>query len=816
MDLSSTSFSRSTLTKSAKARKAKNRLAGGPSLLDSRLTTSSKIKSPVTTTGSVGVNAGNIQILVNGVDFTPLPLSVDEHVNAVEDPSEDLPLSNNDALGQGSPTNESTAKQQTNPNPNPNPAESGKSGSTALDHKESTATNTAETADKKGLNLEEEVVFTLSESCTRTVFHVPGICVEAGTLDHKRVSSVNEAYEALQKDKETSDMFTTKFTQTWNEEVKHKEVSATVNATVESACQANSWEIYDMHKRLEALDMRLEQDEYSNSGHGNTHASSPNQSDRLPSTRVLQNIVKARLKQVDVIVDAHAKNPGCLFPVEEEKSSAANKATSSEKLESAVASSAVESQGGVEHEEVAEILKVAERSIQQNVYHDKFRSYRGIPASAASEEQDTANPEIRLDPLWAFQCEETRGHGVSSISWNSVNKDLVAVSYCTFEFCAQLEDSAGLILLWTLKNPEYPERVIRCQCGVSSVDFSSVHPNLLGAGMYDGTIAIYDLALESNAPAVDSSQAIAQHKDAVWQVKWVDRGEKGEVLVSMSTDGRVMEWSLKKGISSKEIMLMKRISVPPHLGGGAEGLISRTASGMCFDFSLDDPHTYFAGTEDGTIHKCSSSYNEQYLSTYLGHTGPVYKVKCSPFNKNILLSCSADWSAKLWDVSQEVPLLTMQSVDMASVVTDVFWSPTHSTIFALCAEDGRIELWDLSRNSLDPVVTHFTDEKTCVEPTESLQNCNSKSPRKAAQSTETSRTEEETKAEPAAKSRKERRVRYSAISFAGDLPILVAGNGIGQVEVFRVCGLVDINKKMPTNVEEQRELFQKVLSREIK
>ena len=29
---------------------------------------------------------------------------------------------------------------------------------------------------------------------------------------------------------------------------------------------------------------------------------------------------------------------------------------------------------------------------------------------------------------------------------------------------------------------------------------------------------------------------------------------------------------------------------------------------------------YLAGTEEGHIHKCSCSYNEQYLESYHGHT----------------------------------------------------------------------------------------------------------------------------------------------------------------------------------------------------
>lgn len=42
-----------------------------------------------------------------------------------------------------------------------------------------------------------------------------------------------------------------------------------------------------------------------------------------------------------------------------------------------------------------------------------------------------------------------------------------------------------------------------------------------------------------------------KHGDAVWEVNWVNRGgkgDKGEALVSISSDGRIVEWSMKKGL----------------------------------------------------------------------------------------------------------------------------------------------------------------------------------------------------------------------------------------------------------------------------
>jgi len=68
-----------------------------------------------------------------------------------------------------------------------------------------------------------------------------------------------------------------------------------------------------------------------------------------------------------------------------------------------------------------------------------------------------------------------------------------------------------------------------------------------------------------------------------------------------------------------------------------------------------------AGTEDGHIHKCSTSYSEQYLETYHGHIGPVYGLQWSPFNAGLFLSCSGDWTIRMWQEGRQQPLMTFQS-----------------------------------------------------------------------------------------------------------------------------------------------------------
>ena len=48
-------------------------------------------------------------------------------------------------------------------------------------------------------------------------------------------------------------------------------------------------------------------------------------------------------------------------------------------------------------------------------------------------------------------------------------------------------------------------------------------------------------------PIVKSTVATGKHSDPVWKVQWVDHShEHGESLISISTDGRVSQWSIKK------------------------------------------------------------------------------------------------------------------------------------------------------------------------------------------------------------------------------------------------------------------------------
>ena len=115
--------------------------------------------------------------------------------------------------------------------------------------------------------------------------------------------------------------------------------------------------------------------------------------------------------------------------------------------------------------------------------------------------------------------------------------------------------------------------------------------------------------------------ALHKHSAPVWQVNWIMKehslGESiSENLTSISIDGHILQWSIRKGFESTQLMSLKRMVTnkqhakkkpkasiapgaahkhapehsKPHGVGSGEAYISHHAPGMGFDFWPKDPN----------------------------------------------------------------------------------------------------------------------------------------------------------------------------------------------------------------------------------
>ena len=132
--------------------------------------------------------------------------------------------------------------------------------------------------------------------------------------------------------------------------------------------------------------------------------------------------------------------------------------------------------------------------INQNTFDDIAQDFK-YWEDAADEYREQ---EGSLLPLWIFQNDMTKKLACTNLAWNTHYNDLFAVAFgscklittpsstdcmpvssCLDDF---LKQTRGMFLIYSLKNPSFPESVFPTDCGVMCLDFHPNHPNLLCVG----------------------------------------------------------------------------------------------------------------------------------------------------------------------------------------------------------------------------------------------------------------------------------------------------------------------------------------------
>ena len=74
------------------------------------------------------------------------------------------------------------------------------------------------------------------------------------------------------------------------------------------------------------------------------------------------------------------------------------------------------------------------------------------------------------------------------------------------------------MVLFSLKNPTYPEYVCNAPGEVMCVDIHPKHPHIIVVGLVRGNVAVYNLQSKENNPSHISTNRNGKHKDIVWKV----------------------------------------------------------------------------------------------------------------------------------------------------------------------------------------------------------------------------------------------------------------------------------------------------------
>lgn len=347
--------------------------------------------------------------------------------------------------------------------------------------------------------------------------------------------------------------------------------------------------------------------------------------------------------------------------------------------------------------------KIAERMVNQNTYDDvsqDFRYYEDVS-------DDYRDQEGTLLPLWQFSLERAKKLAVTSLCWNPKYMDLFVVGHGSYDF---LKQNKGMVLFYTLKNPSHPEYVLPTESGVMCLDIHPDHPYLVAVGFYDGTVAVYNVAEKRLAASYASTAKTGKHTDPVWQVRWQREDLDNNLnFFSISSDGRVVVWTLVKSeLHHTDVLKIMLDDVNTEGPDGTQ--LPTLGGGTAFDFHKDKDYMFLVGTEEGRIHLCSKAYSSTFLETYDAHNMAIYRVAWNHYHPGVFITCSADWTVKIWDKSssKKEPVFTF---DLNSAVGDVAWAPYSSTVFAAVTADGKVHVFDLNVNKYEAICEQLVTHK---------------------------------------------------------------------------------------------------------
>ncbi|KAG2445864.1 hypothetical protein HXX76_000468 [Chlamydomonas incerta] len=337
---------------------------------------------------------------------------------------------------------------------------------------------------------------------------------------------------------------------------------------------------------------------------------------------------------------------------------------------------------------VVQLGSSVEDLIKQNNAVDIYQEYfTNVTMDHTSEAPHVKTVTVFKDP-------NNIKRSASYVNWHpdgSVPKVVVAYSILQFQ-----QQPAGMPLssyIWDVNNPNTPEYEMVPTSQICCAKFNLKDNNLVGAGQYNGQLAYFDVR-KGNGP-VEATPIDISHRDPIYDFAWL-QSKTGTECMTVSTDGNVLWWDLRKMNECVENMPLK------------EKNSETTVGGVCLEYDTNaGPTNFMVGTEQGQIFSCNRKAKnpvDRVKYVLSGHHGPIYGLRRNPFNSKYFLSIG-DWTARVWveDTAVKTPILTTKY--HPTYLTGGTWSPSRPGVFFTIKMDGALDVWDLYYKHNEPTLT---------------------------------------------------------------------------------------------------------------
>ncbi|KAJ3031120.1 Dynein intermediate chain 2, axonemal, partial [Rhizophlyctis rosea] len=322
-----------------------------------------------------------------------------------------------------------------------------------------------------------------------------------------------------------------------------------------------------------------------------------------------------------------------------------------------------------------------EHCIKQNNAIDIYEEYFiDAPDPMAVEAPSAKSLNVYRDP-------SPHARAATYLSFYPEDGHKIAVAYSVLDFQHMPANMNIDSYIWDVENPNVPDQTLTPPSPLVSVKYNPKDPHVLVGGCYNGLLAYWDT--RKGAFPVDTSSVEKSHRDPVYNLAWV-QSKSGSEFFSVSTDGQVLWWDIRKLSEPTESLLLD-----PEKNGNVVG-------GTVLDFETTMPTKFMVGAENGSVFMCNKKAknpSEKITHIYPGHHGPVYALQRNPFFLKNFLTVG-DWKSQIWSEDVRSPIMSTRYVN--SYLTDGCWSPTRPSVFFTSKLDGTVDCWDYLAKQGEP------------------------------------------------------------------------------------------------------------------
>jgi dynein intermediate chain len=201
-----------------------------------------------------------------------------------------------------------------------------------------------------------------------------------------------------------------------------------------------------------------------------------------------------------------------------------------------------------------------------------------------------------------------------------------------------LDQSDGLILLWSLAMRKEPEFKFTCQTEITSATFHKFNPKLIIGATYTGQIMIWDTRGKP-LPVQKTPPGGKYHSHPIYCL-----GMNGSInsnnIISISNNGLLHTWSNDVLFKPAKKIELKTRKKKNEKGDNISSLqsninVNDDLGAICMGISENDNNSVLIGTDDSDIYQVSlntanSENTDNVVEVFRKHNGPITGIDIHP------------------------------------------------------------------------------------------------------------------------------------------------------------------------------------------